>query len=169
MYRVLQRGVLIWVLCILFGLSFGLSYLMYWPGSDFALWRRTLVAVPGVFSVVTLALGATSLWRKLWGRMPVLSKWIFPDLNGEWNTMMHSNFPVIAENHPDFSDVDLSKISAETQGKFEIVQNWFSIRIRFDSNDRYTRSNTLTVQPSKDPETGRMNLSYIYKAETINP
>lgn len=169
MYRVLERNVLVWVLCVLVGASFLINVVLYQPGEDFAVWRRVIFTTPGTFGLLTLLLGATPAWRKLWEWFPKLSEWVYPDLNGEWHTMMHSNIKSIAEYHPNFKDVVIDTLNSEVPGKFQISQNWFRIFIRFDSADRYTTSNTTVVQPKRDPETGRFSLTYVYRADTIDP
>lgn len=168
MYKILDKTTRNWVLFVLFGTSLALNALMIWPESLSEL-MRAIYTTPATFGLLTLVLGKTSLWRRLWTRFPILSSWIFPDLNGTWTTTMESNIRAMAKHHPDFADIDLDSIKATIPGKFTIKQDWFRLSIRFDSDDRYSKSNTLIVEPCKDAENQQFFLTYVYKNETVDP
>ena len=168
MYRVLDKTALTWVLFILFGVSLVINLALIQPDTVSEL-MRAIYTTPATVGFISLLLGATPLWRWLWGRIPQLNTWIFPDLNGRWKSEIHSNIAVMAEHHPDFKDVDPQVIKTLVPGEIEIVQNWFRLFIRFDADDRYSTSNTLVVEPRKDRATGRFTLTYVYKNDTPAP
>lgn len=168
MYRVIDKKVLNWILFILFGLSLAVNALLIRPETAAEI-MRVIYTAPATFGLISLALGATPLWRKLWGYFPRLNNWVFPDLNGSWQTEIHSNIAAMAAHHPDFESTDPQTINTLVPGQFEIIQNWFRLYIRFDGDDRYSTSNTLVVEPRKDRETGRFTLTYVYKNETPAP
>ena len=168
MYRVLDKTALSWVLFILFGVSLAINAVLIRPDTAAEV-MRVIFTTPATFGLISLVLGATPLWRWLWARIPRLSTWVFPDLNGRWETEIRSNIGAMAEHHPDFKNVDPDTIKTLVPGEFEIVQNWFRLFIRFDADDRYSTSNTLVVEPRKDRETGRCTLTYVYRNETADP
>ncbi|AEI93089.1 hypothetical protein [Roseobacter litoralis] len=146
-----------------------MNFAFFQPQSDPSKWPRTLTATPGTFGLLIGFLGATPTWRWFWKKFPKLNEWVFPDLNGEWETVMMSNICVMAESHPDFKNADTDKISYEISGKFTIKQNWFRIKILYDATNKYTKSRTLVVQPKRDADKDCFSLAYIYVAETIAP
>lgn len=168
MYLVLDAKGKAALATFLVGLAFLFSYLVITP-ETWSEWGRTLTLSLSLVPMIAGLLGATPLWRWVWRKIPVLGEWIFPDLNGEWATKMTTNFGTIAEFHPDFADVDKSKFNKEIPGRFEIKANWFRIFIRFDSLNEYSTSDTITVYPKKDPETGRNILTYVYRNSTSRP
>ncbi|ARE85379.1 hypothetical protein ROSMUCSMR3_03933 [Roseovarius mucosus] len=168
MYRVLDKTALNWVLFILFVVSLAFNAVLIWPETVSEL-MRVIYTTPATFGLISLVLGATPLWRKLWGFFPQLNSWVFPDLNGRWQTEIHSNIAVMAAHHLDFASTDPQTINTLVPGQFEIVQNWFRLFIRFDADDKYSTSNTLVVEPRKDRESGRFTLTYVYKNETSAP
>ncbi|WP_236016696.1 hypothetical protein [Salipiger abyssi] len=157
-----------WVLFILFGVSLAINAVLIRPETGSEL-MRLIYTTPATFGLISLVLGATPLWRKLWGFFPLLNSWVFPDLNGRWQTEIHSNIAAMAAYHPDFAGTDPQTINTLVPGQFEIVQNWFRLYIRFDADDKYSTSNTLVVEPRKDRESGRFTLTYVYKNETPAP
>ncbi|EAQ23584.1 hypothetical protein [Roseovarius sp. 217] len=168
MYRVLDKIALIWVLFILFGVSLAVNAVLIRPETASEV-MRVIYTTPATFGLISLVVGATPLWRKVWARIPQLNRWVFPDLNGRWGTEIHSNIAAMAAYHPDFANTDLQTIRTPVPGEFEIVQNWFRLFIRFDSDDRYSTSNTLVVEPRKDRDTGRFTLTYVFRNETPAP
>lgn len=169
MYKVLERTRLAWVLCVLVAISFLINFAFFQPLTDPSKWLRTLTTTPATFGLLIGLLGASPAWRWLWKKFPKLNEWVFPDLNGEWDTVMTSNIRAMAEHHPDFQSVDIEKIRHEIPGKFTIKQDWFRIKILYNATNNYTKSRTLVVQPRRDADKDCFSLAYVYVAETIAP
>ena len=165
MYKVLSKSALTYLILGLVGVSFLVNWVFFQPDT-LKLWWRVLSTLPATFALLTWALGSTSTWRLIWKKFPALNRWIFPDLNGEWETLMVSNFSQMAKYHPDFRKLKKEKINNKIPGKFRISQSWFSINIRFDGDDKYSNSDTVFVFPEKDKETNRYFLTYVYKNNT---
>src|SRR5260221_8411304 len=51
----------------------------------------TVALVQLIFTLVFI----TPLWRVIWRWVPKLNEWIYPDLNGDWDVELQSNFPRI--------------------------------------------------------------------------
>ena len=88
-------------------------------------------------------------WRTLWSRYPVLNKWVYPDLNGEWSVSIYWN-------------------RANKQGTktaiAHIKQDCFRLSMELISDE--SESETLMVEPKKDPESARPLIYYIYRNES---
>ena len=77
---------------------------------------------------------------------------------------LHSNWNKIAER----SALDYSS-PKPLRGTAKITVRLLHVRMRFESDNKYTRSKTTAVHVSRDPEDGDLTLSYIYKADTPTP
>ena len=57
-----------------------------------------LLAIPGIVWVILLGFAFNPIWRKIWSWsakipfIPDLNDKIFPDLNGEWEMLLESNW-----------------------------------------------------------------------------
>ena len=49
----------------------------------------TVAAVQLIFALVFI----TQFWRIIWRWLPKLNEWVYPDLNGDWDVELKSNFP----------------------------------------------------------------------------
>ncbi len=88
-------------------------------------------------------------WRVLWSKYPVLNRWLYPDLNGEW----------IASIHWNRGEQKGTKIA-----KAYIKQDLFRLSMELVSDE--SESETLMVIPKKDPESSRPILYYVYRNES---
>jgi len=83
---------------------------------------RVIYTAPATFGLIALALGATPLWRKIWVRFPQLNTLVFPDLNGRWETEIHSNIAAMAAHLPDIASTDPNTIKTLVPAEFELVR-----------------------------------------------
>lgn len=85
-------------------------------------------------------------WRWIWAKVPDLNRWLYPDLNGEWDASI---------NWVKGDEV------GQAIGKVYIKQNFFSISIEVNA-DR-SESRTIALSVKRDPESARPLLHYIYE------
>lgn len=99
----------------------------------------------------------TKGWRFFWKHIPALNKWIFPDLNGEWE----------AEIQWTWKGGDDQIKKGTKIGRVVIQQSLlkFSVDLITDESE----STTLVVKPFKDPESDQPAFYYMYKSESIDP
>lgn len=108
-------------------------------------------------------LGQTPIFPLLC-RMPGVNK-IFPDLEGTWIATFYSNWPEIAKR----LDPPANPNAAPNVGKIRIEQRLFTMKMILDMDDDYTKSHTIFVRPRRCPASGRLQLHYIYEAQTSAP
>lgn len=170
MYRVLSRRALAVVLVPLALVSLAINRIIAVALLGAEAWWHW---IPSIFTTPSTCLLIIFVpqfcWQWAWARWPKLNTWIFPNLNGTWETETRTNFDVIARHHPDFRDVDPDTFKNPIHGKFKIVQDLFHISIRFDSSDGYSTSKTMIVEPQKNLQTGEFSLTYVYRNDTQNP
>lgn len=93
-------------------------------------------------------LGVVSFgWRWLWRALPFLNKFLFPDLNGEWDMTIHWQWN---------DNKGVAKATAY------IKQDLLKISMEVTSGD--SDSITLMAKPKRDPESGRAILYYVYRS-----
>ena len=109
-----------------------------------------LLTVRGAFVLeLVLLIFVGFWWRLLWIKFPILNKWVFPDLNGEWKVDIHWNRG---------NDKGFKTASAH------IRQDFFRLSMELISDK--SESEALMVKPKKDPESKRPMLYYIYRNES---
>lgn len=113
---------------------------------------------PDLFGSIKLALGGAFLlqllilflvyvgWRWLWRWIPALPRLLFPDLNGRWQMTIHWQ-----------RNGNTGQAIAEAIVKQDLLR--MSIEVEAPDSD----SLTLSVQPKRDPESGRPILHYLYR------
>lgn len=106
-----------------------------------------LSALSGAAAIdVALLLFVCVGWRWLWEKVPILNRWLYPDLNGDWDASI---------------DWVRGDEAGRATGKVVIKQDFFKISIEMDA-DR-SESRTLALSVKKDPESSRPLLHYIYE------
>jgi hypothetical protein len=85
-------------------------------------------------------------WRRLWRWFPSLGDALFPDLNGQWAMTVHWAH-----------DGESGFRSAHAVVKQDLTR--ISIEVAAQDSD----SQTLSVSPKRDPESGRPMLHYLYR------
>jgi hypothetical protein len=95
-----------------------------------------------IFLAIMLYFG----WRWLWSKLPFLNKAFFPDLNGDWHMKIHWT--------GNGGDGVVEAIATIKQDMIKI-----SMEVAAPNSD----SETLSAKPSRDSESGRPILYYIYR------
>lgn len=122
----------------------------------------------------------TPAWRLIWRAIPQLNDWVFPDLNGEWDVEVCSNWPRIdrllksaaGEEAPiDMRLGDVSNLPPLMPNKMRarITQSWAHIHIYFwnpNGNTPIKDSDTFVVEPIRGTEKSRPSLSYLFKQQS---
>jgi len=146
----------------------GLVTVAFWWGFDPA--GSMIGYVRYIFSAVTAGMfliwivGETALFPRLC-RLPLLNH-LLPDLDGHWEGTLQSNWTRVQQRSVDLApQPDLLNIPVEVT----ITARLFFVHIELVSARDYTRSRTLAVRPSKDPETGRLRLSYVFESTSKTP
>jgi hypothetical protein len=99
-------------------------------------------AALNIFLVVMLYFG----WRWLWLKLPFLNKALFPDLNGNWHMKIHWTG---------------TQGNGVIEAMATIKQDMLRISMEVAAPD--SDSETLLAKPSRDSESGRPILYYIYR------
>lgn len=127
----------------------------------------------GYWSLIKLSVSITTVILFVLGQSPVFPwicklPWIrnyFPPIDGEWQVALQSNWNVLQQL--------VGKVKGEAlsskEGKVTITSRLFSVRMRFQSNDKYSKSTTTIVGIRRDPEYGTIELNYCYHNVTRNP
>lgn len=149
--------------------------------ADFGITPRMSWAVLFVQIVVTGIL-VTPLWRGLWWICPPLNRWVFPDLNGEWDVEGETNWTRIdatlkAANR-ETPKIDMRSAPEDqlpplgrTFMRARITQSWVNIQMSLwnpAADTPIKGSETLAVQPFRG-ENGRHGLIYVFEQENKSP
>lgn len=162
MYQILERTALLRVI-LFFGIAgFAIAWLIVQPVDQDG-WIHTASFSVSISIALILVLGYSPVWRAFWWILPPLNRWVFPDLNGDWETTMESNIGEIAKYHPVFKE---KKPTTVVPGKITIKQNWFFVTMTFHGNDGYSNSDTIFVRLLRTPESNRFRLAYVYENHT---
>lgn len=104
------------------------------------------IATSGSAILHALLLGTFYLgWEKVWDRYPVLNKMLFPNLNGNWEMIIHWEW---------------EGKKGTSNAKAVITQNFLKLGMDVEAED--SDSQTLLAKPRKDAETGRAELYYVF-------
>jgi hypothetical protein len=132
----------------------------------------TVALVQLVFMLVFI----TPLWRIIWRRVPKLNEWIYPDLNGDWDVELQSNFPridaLLSSAKGDAPSVDFRNGNESVlpplgtyKMRARIRQSWAEIEIDlWNPRDEgpIKNSKTLIVEPFRGSG-GRHGLAYVFE------
>jgi hypothetical protein len=130
-----------------------------------------------VVQVLIALVLVSPLWRKFWKWWPQLNNWIYPDLNGEWDVELTSNWPRIDAllktangelPQLDFRQGNPSLLPAmgSYKMKAEITQSWSTFEIQLWNPGQIgpiKESRTLLVEPFRKNEGRRHGLAYIFE------
>ena len=115
------------------------------------------------------------LWRRAWDAFPRLNRWVYPDLNGTWRGSLSSNWPAIErmakaakDEIPAFDPFSSSEPSNRQSVPLtlRITAGWFRVHIRMETDNRYSKSRTLSVAPMRGSDGDPHVLSYVYENYT---
>ena len=116
------------------------------------------------------------VWQCVWRRFPILSEKIFPDLNGEWDVTLNSNWSRIQqlqctaksgtgilnmETCPDTMLAPLSSVNLRAK----IHQTWFGFEMRIFNpaqNSPIQDSETIVIEPIAPNGLRRAGICYLY-------
>lgn len=147
----------------------GLIALALWARFDAALsvigFARYLSAAVTIGLLVIWAAGETKVFPWLC-RLPLLNL-LLPDIDGRWQGTLRSNWSRVQQRSadPSLPPADLLAVPVEVT----ITARLFFVHVELVSVSDYTRSRTLAVRPTRDPESGRLRLSYIFESTTKTP
>lgn len=141
--KIITTVAAIYALLIIVFISISPAY----TAPDVDLFDRTFFAIrmAGLLDMLLIAM-FFSVWRRLWHRFPVLNSLVFPDLNGEWEAIIDWRW--------------LERRGSKI-GFAKIRQDLTNISIELYTDE--SESESLSVKPKKDPESGRPHLFYFYR------
>jgi|TARA_Y100000815_G_scaffold256499_1_gene264204 hypothetical protein len=186
MYRIFPVKALIYAAALL---AVGVFLAIELVTSAFDIEVRRL-AIPSLVWALCVALTLNPIWRWVWSVskrfswLPDLGYHLFPDLNGEWEMTLRSNWSrqmqlldAAADRRRSFDPrtceagelAELLEVSLVA----EIEQSWWSIKITVTNplaDTPIKRSTSFIVMPRKRSETQRPSLCYFYnqKNDTDN-
>lgn len=136
------------IIAVGYALLVVLGLLMYRAfDPELATWSAIKIVFSGALALdLALLVVVHFMWRWLWGKLPFLNTFLFPDLNGRWKMEIHW-------------------VSTETAGTVSAIatirQDFLRISMEVVSDG--SDSETLMARPKKDPESGRPFLYYVYR------
>jgi hypothetical protein len=118
----------------------------------------------------------TPIWRVVWRRLPKLNDWIYPDLNGDWDVELKSNWPridaLLKSANGEASAIDMRKGDeaalpplTNLKMKARITQSWITMDMELwnpASAGPIRESKTLIVEPFR-AKSGRHGLTYVFE------
>jgi hypothetical protein len=131
-----------------------------------------ILAIQGIVAVLFL----TPTWRLVWKVVPQLNRWFYPDLVGEWDVLVESNY----------SRIDATLQAAEKTGatldmrhclpdqlpplvvrkmRAKITQSWVSMDMELwspDGSGPIEKSATIIMEPFRRKQ-GRHGLAYVFE------
>ncbi|WP_133244734.1 hypothetical protein [Caulobacter radicis] len=131
------------------------------PADTVGWWKAGSASI-GLASVLVVVLGQTAAFPWIC-KLPLVRSQ-FPNIDGTWDAILASNWPLIAPLHS--LPVPASSV---TKATIKIVSRLFFVRVDLQSNDQYSKSKTVAVSVKRDPETGAVRLHYVYENTTSKP
>lgn len=121
---------------------------------------RAVILISSLIVIALLALNATGIWRRLWRRVPFLTR-AYPDIQGTYRGQIVSNF----------------KSREAGQAKSDIIKpitlrvftSLFSVDVRMETDDDYSSSQTLVVNAVRRVKADAPKLRYLYRNWTKDP
>jgi len=126
---------------------------------------RIASAVVGGLLLLIFMLGETPAFPWLCKRMPL--SFLFPDIDGVWRVELESNWPIIAKLEGIEIGVQ-APADKKLSGTITIKARLFSVHMKLDMDNKYSKSRTLFVKVEKDAG-GTVNLHYVYENTTLKP
>ncbi|GFM81929.1 hypothetical protein PSCICN_26210 [Pseudomonas cichorii] len=127
-----------------------------------AFWRVCTTSI-SIATLTVLILGQTPAFPLIC-MLPLVRKF-FPPIDGEWHVTIRSNWNVVGQ----LVGRPVVEALFSKQGKITITSRLFSVRMKFRSDDKYSKSSTTVVGVRRDPEHGSIELNYSYHNVTYNP
>lgn len=98
---------------------------------------------------IVLMVGMYFGWKWVWRHVPALNRWVYPNIEGEWNITIHWQ----GEGKKDV-------VNAKAVIRQDLLR--MSMEVRSDKSD----SETLIAEPRRNQESGAPLLYYVY---TVTP
>ena len=164
---------------LLFGFAWFAGLTLYFEPNDIQDILR-LVSFALSATVASLAiLGGTPIWRLFWWAIPQLNRWLYPDLNGDWEGVNHSNWTTIERTIEAATSTAKSKTfdprtnvapePLEVPAAVRIRASWFHISMYRKSKDGYSESDTISVEPIAAAKGHGPKLAYVYDNSSPQP
>jgi hypothetical protein len=132
----------------------------------------TVAAVQFIFALVFI----TPFWQRVWRWFPRLNEWVYPDLNGDWDVELKSNFSridaLLKSAKGDAPPVDFRVGNESTlpalaiyKMRARIKQSWAKIEMDLwnpQAAGPIKNSRTVLVEPFRG-DAGRHGLAYIFE------
>jgi hypothetical protein len=136
-------------------------------------------AIPSLAWLLSSLLFCNPVWRWVWKKFPSLNMLIFPDLNGDWDVELCSNWPrhlqVLEAAQSSTTQLDMRKCDTSELAELttmilraEIYQTWWKIEMRLfnpAANSPIDRSDTINVEPFMCKGLRRAGIAYFYKQQ----
>lgn len=138
--------------------------LIFWfsPSELRDYWTLAKAAVTTT-TLLLFGLGQTPLFPRIC-KLPWVRTY-FPPIDGEWQVFIQSNWNILRQLVGEAKGEALFS----KEGKVVITSRLLSVRMRFQSDDKYSKSTTTIVGVRRDPEHGTIELNYCYHNVTRNP
>lgn len=170
MYRILSKKLIVTAIAQL-----GIGVFLLLEASFNAEFRVGFVAF--LAWAILNALALSPIWRRVWRWFPILSEKVFPDLNGEWNVVLNSNWPRIEQlldaAKSDKNALDMGSCSdgmlmplGSLTLRAKIRQTWFGLEMRLsnpEQNSPIQDSETIVVEPTAPNGLRRPGICYLYR------
>jgi hypothetical protein len=131
-----------------------------------------------IVQALVTAVFVTPLWRLIWRLVPALNRWVYPDLNGEWDVEGETNWDRIDTTlkaaNGEAAPVDMRRADeaqlpplGRTMMRARITQSWINMKVLLWNpvgQGPIKESRTLTVEPFRGEE-GRHGLTYVFEQE----
>lgn len=110
---------------------------------------KTVSLVAFVVGTV-FAMIANLVWRWFWRRLPILNKWLFPDLNGRWIGTLQSTW----------ADPATGSSPGPISTEVTVRQTLFDVSVKMKTGESCSYS--TRVIPEAEPQADRYRLWYSY-------
>ncbi|MFV3411230.1 hypothetical protein ACNFH8_03035 [Pseudomonas sp. NY15436] len=125
--------------------------------------RRSVMSSVGVGSIVFYLLGETPVF--VWiCKLPVVRRFL-PPIDGEWDVRLESNWGVMQKWLGQSDNSSLHVV----HGKVRIKARFFSVKMDFISESRYSESKTISVSVRPSDQAGLIELNYMFANYTRVP
>lgn len=124
---------------------------------------KALSSASSLAGFVFLVVGETFIFS-WFCKLPIVRTY-FPPISGVWRVNLQSNWGAI-ERLRGNNDVE-DKVYV--QGTVKIAASFFRVRMKFEGDDRYSKSSTVFVSVNRHWQHETVELNYIYENITSNP